>query len=198
MKIEISEALRFEIDPAIINTSAAAEVLSSMQSSVESYVSERDKEQGKIDELGGLELPNELQVRELMVARERYAIIESTLAKYHAALDTKKTTTLRYIAEANELFRRIAGRPLTDFTREQLIASLPPSVQSNDHLLVSIWSGSTENRALGQFLHTILPTRRDDTETIVTAAQRIVRLLTDLLAGNDITAFAPSSAEAAA
>ena len=196
MKIEIPDSLRVGIDTAVAKTTASADAVRATRLRLDEIESEQEKSLGKALAIGAIEIPNEKQITELIVAEKRRDLLGQRLMKLGNEIETQKTALVRDIGEANELFRRSASKPLAEEMKRQLIESLPPSVKSNDHLIVSIWAGSVEIRALGAFLNSPLPSHRDDAETILAAADRILILLRDLLAGNDISAVAAAGVAA--
>lgn len=187
MKLEIPESQLADVNRAIEAVTTTAESLRVTQSRVDQLITEREKSNAKVDELSGVVLPTDKQVLELLVSRERRSIIDGATAEFSQFLAGHKQSTTRAISDGNEIFRRAAGEQLTEDVKRQLLESLPPSVRSNDHLLVSVWNGSDENRTLGLFLNAPIPSRRDGSDTILAAAERTVRLLRDLLEGNDIS-----------
>jgi hypothetical protein len=197
MKIEIPESLRVDIDAAISKATANATEVRNTSSRIDEIKGEQEKSTSKISAIFAVEVPSEKQVSELIIAERRQGILDRLLTKFANQLDTQKRVLIGDIREAGEIFRRSVGKQLTEEAKRQLIESLPPSVKSNDNLAFSVWAGSSENRTIGTFLNSPLPSHKDDAETILAEADRIVRLLRDVLDGNDIAAVPSSPALAA-
>ncbi len=186
MKINISEEQRFEIDDASSTLSAASEVLLSTSDQIELLAIEREKSASKVTEIEGAKIPTEKQVHDLLVARERSALINARIEKLSEKSEAQKRELIRAIHDGSETVRRVASKQIEEATKAQLIGSLPTSVRNSDHLVVSIWAGSAEKRAIGRFLNPSPPKQNDAAETILLAAADLLARLQNLLAGREI------------
>ena len=191
MKIEIAETQILPLAAAIQNIIAATDAVSATQLQIDLAVRESEKEADKVAELGSVELPSAKQVNELLISRERRSIMDATATKFAVQLDAQKQTAVRSMGAGYEVFRQTAGEQLTSGTKRELIDSLPPSVRNDSHLVQAIVTGSQQVRSLGMFLNPPGPSPRDDSGTILAEAARILALLRDLEAGNDIAFIQP-------
>jgi cell division protein ZapA (FtsZ GTPase activity inhibitor) len=194
MKIEINDSQRADITAAITKTDAAVSSLRETQSRIDAIASEQEASARKEAAILAVEIPTEKQVADLLVATKRVTILGALIQKTNQQLDAHKVATINAVHVANELLRRVAGAKLIEETKQQLVESLPPSVRKNGHLVLSVWSGSAENRMAGAFLNPSPPTRRDDSETIISAAESVIQRLRALLAGDDLSISAQHAA----
>ena len=150
--------------------------------------------QEALSEFGLNDNPSDKLIQNLLICRERAAILKSHAAALAPEIEQQKKAVVSLSHEALELFRDTAGPQLFERAEADLKASLPERITSDSHLLFKIWNDGVEKRGIKEFLYPPLLSPNHDTVEILEESRRIAQQLDDLIQGREVSPAQTASA----
>ncbi len=196
--IKIDDNKRQQIEGFLPGFRQAIKTLSEVHGTLKQINERGQKNEAQLAELEGVAtIPTNKQLLDRLICQEGERVYRVLGQKAEKIVSDAKHVLVAQIHVGGELFRAAAATQLLAAAEDELRASLPASVLADTHLTHRLLGESASKRSVGRFLNSFAATQRDDAEAVISEANRLAKLLDDLLEGRDIAVpgnEAPASA----
>lgn len=189
MKIEIPESARQLIEQFLTRFEPEIATLKSAAKRSASAHSRINATNDELASLRAIEIENldDKSIHKRLVATERNRLLEQFIAQIDESLGDEKRNAAKLCHQGMEIFRGAASKTIEDNAKGNLVNALPAELKRDAGMVHDIWSRSAARREIGLFLNPPSVVLQDSPEVIAAECDRCIRLLRNLLQGEEIS-----------